>query len=108
MSRQQQLRTLLGEIETEMRHQRLWEATPPSDAALSSTQPFCIDTLAFSQWMQWLLLPRLGALLDGDLPLPSQSNISAMAEEAFKLIDADTRALSAQLTQLDRLLTLHH
>lgn len=108
MTRQQQLRSLLKVIECEMQNKQLWESAPPSDAALSSQQPFCIDTLTFTQWLQWLLLPRLSALLDGNLPLPNQSNISAMAEEAFKGLSTDTRTLLAQLSQLDALLTQPH
>ena len=39
-------------IEAEMRKAGLWESQPPPREALTSRQPFCYDTLNFSQWLQ--------------------------------------------------------
>ena len=34
-------------IETELRRMAYWESEPPPPEALTSTQPFCMDTLGF-------------------------------------------------------------
>lgn len=46
---------LLSELEDELRQLGWWEQQAPSAQALQSQQPFCVDTLEFSQWLQWIL-----------------------------------------------------
>ena len=70
-------------IEAALRQAGLWSGTAPDPEALQSTQPFCVDTLRFEQWLQWVLLPRMKVLLEGDLPLPAASGIQAMAEQVY-------------------------
>lgn len=83
----------------------LWETTPPSDHDLSSTQPFCADTLSLSQWLQWLLIPRMHALIDGDLALPKNCNIHPFAQENFKGMPGDCSKLLKAIQDLDLALT---
>ncbi|WJW75654.1 YqcC family protein [Thiohalobacter sp. IOR34] len=101
----QQLADLLDRLEAELRRQRLWEANPPSAAALASPLPFCHDTLAFHQWLQWVLIPRLRALLDAGRPLPHDSAIAPMGEEMFRDYPEDTLGLQRLLVQIDACLT---
>ena len=42
----------------------LWEKVSPSAAALASDEPFCIDTLTFPQWLQFIFLPTLYRMLE--------------------------------------------
>lgn len=74
---------LLIDLEAQLRNRLLWDAEGPDPAALASTQPFCIDTLSFPQWLQFVFLPRMRLLLDADLPLPAQCAIAEMAEMQF-------------------------
>jgi uncharacterized protein YqcC (DUF446 family) len=74
---------LLRELETALRHAGLWEFAPPQPAALESAQPFCVDTLELSQWLQWMFLPRMRALLDARAALPAECGIAAMAEMTY-------------------------
>lgn len=62
-------------IERELRVLGWWETTPPGEQALSSQEPFCVDTLEFAQWLQWIFLPRMKIILERDLPLPNASGI---------------------------------
>ncbi|WP_207063336.1 YqcC family protein [Motiliproteus sp. SC1-56] len=103
-----EVRTLLVQIETELKELELWRETPPSPEALASTEPFCVDTLSLSEWLQWLLIPRMHALLEGGHPLPSSCNIQAIAEESFKELEQDCSALLEALAALDRTLTRPH
>lgn len=100
----QQTALLLNQIETELRKLQLWSPVPPDSAALASTLPFCYDTLMFEQWLQFVFLPRMRALVQGRLPLPTKSGISAMAEQALAPITADKVWLIQRIAELDQLL----
>jgi uncharacterized protein YqcC (DUF446 family) len=105
MQRTEQVSILLLKIRTEMEALELWQSSPPSAQALASTQPFCIDTLHFTEWLQWLLIPRLQEMIRQQLPLPQSSRILPMAEEVLKQMPADTDALLALIGQLDKTLS---
>ena len=79
----EQLAVLLLELESAMHAADLWEAAHPDHAALESAQPFCVDTLRLPQWLQWVFVPRMRALLDARAPLPPRCGIAAMAEMYF-------------------------
>jgi len=101
----QEILPLLMEIEREMRALDLWSQHMPEPQALMSRQPFCIDTLAFHEWVQWLLLPRLQHLVLEQLPLPESCAVAPMAEEVFKAMEENTEHLFELLEQLDRAVT---
>ena len=92
-------------IERELRVLGLWKNVPPSDAALESREPFCVDTMDFDQWLQWIFLPRMKTILEQDLPLPKASGILEMAQMVYASRLAETRNLQGLLAQFDRLIT---
>lgn len=94
----------LLQVERELRMLGLWAAEPPSAEALASQQPFCVDTLDFEAWLQWIFLPRMKQLLDAGGPLPTASGIRPMAEECFSGRETEMRALLAALEDFDRLI----
>ena len=73
---------LLFRIEAEMRALHLWSDRRPSARALNSDQPFAVDTLGFEQWLQFIFLERMHAMVEGH-QLPSSCDIAPMAEEAL-------------------------
>ncbi len=73
-------------IERELRTQGWWDEVEPSAEALSSVEPFSVDTLDFEQWLQWIFLPRMKMILEQDLPLPNASGIQEMAEMVISTI----------------------
>ncbi len=77
------LSELLNELEAELRRLDHWCDVPPSPEAMASTQPFAIDTLSLPEWLQWVYLQRLRALLDADMPLPNGALVKPYAEEYF-------------------------
>ncbi|GAA4878188.1 YqcC family protein [Ferrimonas pelagia] len=95
---------ILDDIAALMQQLKLWQAGSPSAEALASQQPFCCDTLAFEQWLQFILLPRIKALLSAQAPLPTQVCICPMAEEAFKG-RAEYRSLIDRIADLDQALS---
>lgn len=93
---------LLLAIEAEMRRIALWEASPPDPAALASRMPFCYDTLAFHQWLQWVFLPRMRQVVESDQGWPANSDIHPLAEYSFQRLEADTDELLALVKEFDR------
>jgi uncharacterized protein YqcC (DUF446 family) len=91
-------------IERELRGLGWWSHTPPSDEALSSGEPFCVDSLEFEQWLQWIFLPRMKHILENDLPLPNASGILEMAEMVYATRQRETRPLQQLLAEFDRLI----
>ncbi|WP_026145189.1 YqcC family protein [Pseudomonas asplenii] len=91
-------------IERELRAQGWWSDEPPGEEALSSVEPFSVDTLEFEQWLQWIFLPKMKVILEQDLPLPNASGILAMAEMVYGLRPGEGVELQALLAQFDRLI----
>ena len=91
-------------IERELRALGMWSAEAPSAQALASQQPFCVDTLDFEAWLQWLFLPRMKQLLEAAGPLPDASGIRPMAEERYRGREREVAALLAALGEFDRLI----
>lgn len=100
-----ELTVLLIEMEGGLRRLDRWETVLPGPERLASGMPFCHDTLEFTQWLQWVFIPRLRAVLAGGHPLPGACAIAPIAEDAFARIDGDTDALLDSLRSIDRLLT---
>lgn len=50
---------LLGELTAELQRLERWQADHPGSEALASELPFCVDTLSFDQWLQFVLIPRM-------------------------------------------------
>ncbi|MEM6474504.1 MAG: YqcC family protein, partial [Planctomycetota bacterium] len=71
--------------------------------ALSSIEPFCYDTLNFSEWMQWIFLPRMREVLTDMRDMPAQSNIFAYAEEALKNTPYESEQLLFLIKTFDEL-----
>lgn len=95
----------LMDLETELRRLNQWQTESPSAEALASTQPFCVDTLSFPQWVQFVFMPLLNMLIEKRALLPIKSQISPMAEEYYKVEAIDGRRLVAFFERLDGLLT---
>ena len=103
--RQRRLALILTQVEAELRRLGLWSALPPPAEAFRSTLPFCFDTLAFEQWLQWVFLPRFWVLLQQAGPLPESSGIAPMAEVWFEDKAMDAENLIELLRAFDQALT---
>ncbi len=67
-----------------MQRLELWQTIPPSAEAFQSEQPFAIDTMTANEWLQWIFIPRMQALIDSRGALPAQIAVSPYIEEALK------------------------
>ena len=105
MHRDVQALTLLKAVEQELIALKLWQQEAPAAEALASTLPFCMDTLAFHQWLQFVLLERLQQMIEQELPLPTQIALYPMATEVYKEELQTKQTLLELLAQLDECLT---
>src|SRR3990167_8307476 len=90
-------------IERELRVQGWWDAQAPSAHALSSQEPFCVDTLAFEQWLQWIFLPRMKQMVEAGAALPRFSEIQPRAERVLGGRAKKPRKLIKLLGDFDQL-----
>lgn len=92
---------LLDELEAELRRLNYWCDVPPSPKALASTEPFAVDTLSLPEWLQWVYLQRLRALLESNMPLPSGALVKPYAEEYFAQADEPAGDLVVIIDRID-------
>ncbi len=105
MAPAEEVAALLIDIEAQLRQLNLWQEEQPAPEALTSKQPFCIDTLSFSQWLQFVFLPTMYRLLESGRALPTECAIAPMAEEYFGGLSLPSAALERTLLAVDRLLS---
>lgn len=80
----QQTQIYLQQLQAVMQELRLWQVTPPEDNAFLSEQPFALDTMSPTEWLQWIFIPRMHALIECGEMLPSKISITPYLEEALK------------------------
>lgn len=98
----QELREHLQQLEAELQVQKLWSAIAPDPKALESVTPFMYDTLKLHEWLQWVFIPRLHALMDVKGNLPHQSHIYPLAEHEWEQrTDFDKHHLLLLLSRID-------
>jgi len=97
---------VLLEVEANIRTSGRWEQEPPHRRDLSSTQPFCVDTLRFEQWLQWIFLPRMKQIIEQKKPLPRSSGIYVYAHESLRNNDFSTSRLLKLIKRFDDLIAI--
>ena len=82
-------------IEAAMREAGMWQAEPPDPAAFDFQAAFAVDTMAFSQWLQWVFLPHVREMVAAGGGFPASSHVAAHAvrewdgyHEAAGVLDA--------------------
>ncbi|MFD2189276.1 YqcC family protein [Pistricoccus aurantiacus] len=88
MSVHQTLDASLRRLEAAMKAADLWRVREPEAQAFESRQPFCIDTMELPQWLRFVFIPRLDALIDAKAPLPSRCDVAPAAHVYLKQIHA--------------------
>lgn len=95
----------LQQLQLAMQKLDLWQAVPPPQDAFLSQEPFAIDTMSPEEWLQWIFIPRMFALLESGADLSSQIAVSPYLEEAFKEAEEDFLVeLLTPLRELEALL----
>ena len=97
---------VLLEVEASLRIHGKWDEQKPPEKALNSGIPFCLDTLSFEQWLQWIFLPRMKTTIEQTLPLPLKSGIYEYAEDCLQKSDPSTDQLLTLLKRFDDLISI--
>lgn len=100
------LRRQLAQLQHHLSQLALWQTVPPSAEKFNSEQPFHLDTLEPQEWLQWVFIPRMTALLDSGAVLPNKIAISPYIEEAMKET-AQLELLLQPLIEIEALLNDH-
>ena len=95
----------LLQVEAELRAMQLWELDSPPAEAMASIEPFALDQLRFSQWLQFVFIPRLQLSCDNRDSLPESCSVAPMAEEFYRINLIDAEAVINQLASIDHLIT---
>ena len=96
---------LLLELERELRRLGLWSEESPDIEALLSTTPFAADQLRLEQWLQWIFIPQIKQMIEGEMTLPERCDIHSYAEEYMKPVDHSYDALLDLIKRIDRHIT---
>ncbi|MEQ1516961.1 MAG: YqcC family protein [Usitatibacteraceae bacterium] len=86
----------LDEIIAEMKRINVWQTEPLAPEKMNFKQAFAIDSMAFTQWLQFVFIPRVRDLNEGNGDWPAQSMVAAQSAREFD--DSD------EMRQLHRLL----
>ena len=89
-------------IIAELQKIALWQTSPPNPDAFLSEQPFALDTMQAHEWLQWIFIPRMRALIEANANLP-QFALHPYFEEALKDEEANIHNLLNLIKQLDEL-----
>ena len=99
--KRQLLATLITQLEAELRKHKLWQTERPSEQALASQLPFAIDSLTFTQWLQFIFIEKITQLLQLNLALPTKMAVAPMASEYFRLQTNTCPEIVALITRID-------
>jgi uncharacterized protein YqcC (DUF446 family) len=108
MTAHQELEDALRELEATMKATSLWRMERPEPEAFHSAQPFCIDTMALPQWLRFVFIVRLEAIIEAGDPLPARCEV-APAVDAYLAQEGagstDRAMMRKVVEEIDRLVT---
>ncbi len=61
----------------------MWSAGPLPEEAYNFKQAFGMDTMAFSQWLQYIFIPRVHQIIEKHEEFPTQSMVGVQAMREF-------------------------
>jgi uncharacterized protein YqcC (DUF446 family) len=101
----EQTTALLEELSKELQRLNLWQAQQPSALALSSSAPFCCDTLTFQQWLQFIFIEKISGMINQGQRLPAKIALTPMAEVSFKHLSDRAEPLLVIIKKIDKTIT---
>lgn len=96
-----EIAALLDALEIALRESGWWDRDAPDAARLASSLPFCVDTLSITEWLQWIFLPRMRALLRARKTLPLGCAIRPIAVEHLSCEGEDAVLVLSLLARID-------
>ncbi|RAR62140.1 MULTISPECIES: YqcC family protein [Halomonadaceae] len=84
MSVHQQLDEAVRRLEATLKASDLWRVEEPSTEAMASQQPFCVDSMSLPQWLRFVFIARLDAMIAAQAALPASCNVAPAADVYLK------------------------
>jgi len=98
---QERVASKLDEIEAEMKGAQLWQDAPLRPEQLEFKEAFAMDTMAFTQWLQFIFIPRVREAIESN-QFPKGSQVGAQAVREFDTVPEASR-LATLLSEFDAL-----
>jgi len=89
-------------IEAEMRRMGIWQEEPLPPEAYDFRAAFGMDTMAFSQWLQFIFIPRVRSIIEEGGKFPSESHVGTQAIREFDGVP-EASSLVSLLVEFDGL-----
>lgn len=102
-SRPEAISGIADRLEAELRRLGAWSDTPLPPEKMQFTRAFGGDTMAFEQWIQFVLVARLRDIAASGGPLPPNSSLAAYAVREFDGSEDQMAALIDLLREVDAL-----
>lgn len=101
----QKIKTSLLAIEQELKNLSLWSygREKPIDSAFESVTPFCMDTMEFNQWLEFVLIPKMKEILKEQRKLPENVLIHTYAQEIYRGRWQEYKELIKILMEFDKI-----
>lgn len=74
----------LSQLEATLERAGLWREPRPEATAFDSQQPFCVDTMSLPQWLRYVFVARLWALVEARATLPASCAVAPAIEVWLK------------------------
>ncbi|MGY4876793.1 YqcC family protein [Vreelandella aquamarina] len=108
MTVHQPLSEALDELQSTLKMSHLWQVETPTDKAFSSQQPFCVDTMSMPQWLRFVFIGRLQALVDARGAMPAKCEVApavAVYLQQENISASDQRRIIKAVERIDDLVT---
>lgn len=106
MTAHQELDQALEALQAALRSVDLWNTARPDPEAFDSAQPFCVDTMDLAQWLRYVFIARLRALVEARAPLPAICEVAPAAEAYLQDSKPSNRAVVVvAVAEVDRIVT---
>ena len=99
----EQIQAKIEQIEAEMKRIGMWQQTALEPEKYEFKAAFAMDTMAYSQWLQFVFIPRVHEVIAGKGPFPRQSNVGTQAIREFDGLD-EASDLITMLCEFDGLI----
>jgi uncharacterized protein YqcC (DUF446 family) len=96
------VQTKIDAIEQELKHSGFWHTEPLLAEQYDFQQAFGMDTMSFSQWLQFIFIPRVKSIIVEHGQFPKSSSVSAQAVREFDGVPEASK-LVALLSEFDAL-----
>lgn len=73
------MRRRLDAVVAAMKANGSWDVVRPADGAFADMGAFGTKTMAFEQWLRWVFVPNVEALIASDGPWPASSSVAVQA-----------------------------